>query len=29
MGVSGMACFKREDVCSKGKIILRRLGRLG
>ena len=32
MGVSGMTCFNREDVCSKGKkdlVILRRLGRLG
>ena len=32
MDVSGMACFNREDVCSKGKkdlVILRRLSRLG
>ena len=29
MGVSGMACFNRKDVCSKGKKDLHRLGTLG
>ena len=29
MGVSGMACFNCEDVCSKDLVILCRLGRLG